>query len=288
MAGLSDYEPEKVLACRSALIELARSLGDLGRNVVLIGGWAPYLLCGRRGTEEHVGSLDNDIVIRLSAVRDIRASNQIRKVLQDLNYNNLYTEPPHRFFQKPKQEKETKGRIILDLFTSDEGPAIPWSKERILQDAQLYKLKGAGLVFENPVKVDLSRYSSQETGGQITIRVVNPAVFITLKSFALGGEAKRDDFKDAYDIWFILEHYPPGLERILNFFSPIRDHEVVRESLKILAREYAGIDMAGPTGAAKFQDHLAEGSEEFERVRRRAYEAIQYLIKGIKNNESAG
>jgi len=86
----------------------------------------------------------------------------------------------------------------------------------------------------------------------------------------------------------MLEHYPPGLEGILDFFIPIRDNEVVREAVGILAREYAGIETAGPTGAARFQDQLVEGSEEFEGVRRRAYEAIQYLVRGIQDNESAG
>jgi len=162
MAVISDYEPGEVLACRNALVELVRSLGNLGQDIVLIGGWAPYLLCGQGDFEEHVGSLDNDVVIEFSAVKDIQTSNQIRKALRDLGYDNLYTEPFHRFFQRSRPEKGSNYRIVLDLFTSDEGPKIPWSKERELQDEQLYKLRGAGLVFDNPVEVDLARYSPEK------------------------------------------------------------------------------------------------------------------------------
>jgi len=288
MATISDYDPEEVRVCLDALVELFRSLGELGEHIVLIGGWTPYLLCGKVGVEEHVGSLDIDITLSFSAVLDMRTSQEIGAILKELRYYNKYGESFHRFIKEFKNENGRNGRVILDLFTNDEGVKIKWDPERGIQEPQVYKLKGAELVFDNPIEFDLSPFYPGDSADKIIVRIVNPAVFITLKAFTLGGEGKREEDKDAYDIWFILEHFPMGIDRILEFIDPIRDHEVVKEALQILEQEYAGIESVGPTGAARFQDRLEEGSDEFERVRRSAYESVQYILSGIKRYESTG
>ncbi len=59
MGTRSQYEPAEVIAARQVLVELMQILGEYREQMVLVGGWVPFLLFGA----EHIGSTDIDITL---------------------------------------------------------------------------------------------------------------------------------------------------------------------------------------------------------------------------------
>lgn len=61
-----DYEDDLTDAARAGLAELMTVLGAYRDALVLIGGWAPYLILetfGEPGEFAHIGSIDIDFVV---------------------------------------------------------------------------------------------------------------------------------------------------------------------------------------------------------------------------------
>ncbi|MFA7335485.1 MAG: hypothetical protein WC028_01770 [Candidatus Obscuribacterales bacterium] len=58
----SEYDPRKVKACHSLLIEVVHILGAYVDDMAIVGGWVPTLLIVD-AAEQHAASMDVDIAL---------------------------------------------------------------------------------------------------------------------------------------------------------------------------------------------------------------------------------
>ena len=87
-----------------------------------------------------------------------------------------------------------------------------------MQDTRPRKARGVDLAFEMPLKVSIR--GTLPGGGEdmAEINVASIAPFLVMKSMALKSRLKE---KDAWDIYYCVQHYPGGVEKLGQEFLPI-------------------------------------------------------------------
>ena len=89
----------------------------------------------------------------------------------------------------------------------------------------------------------------------------------------------RKGTTDAYDIYFVLQNCPGGVDEVVKAFRPHLKLGLVQESLKKMAGKFASLDHVGPRDAAEFEETL---DEEERLIRQRdAFEKVHYLLKKL-------
>ena len=89
----------------------------------------------------------------------------------------------------------------------------------------------------------------------------------------------RRKAKDAYDICFVLHHYPGGLEAVVKAFRPHLKLALVKEGLKKIAGKFAALDHVGPKDVAEFDETL---DDEERAIRQRdAFERVHSLLQQL-------
>jgi len=139
------------------------------------------------------------------------------------------------------------------------------------------KLRGGELAIDESIEVPIEGQRPDGAKDRRVCNVVQPAVFIVLKAFAMDG---REKALDAYDIHFVLQNYPGGETQLNEDFRRLSKHKVVRDALEILAQKFATMDHVGPVEAASFRK--LEGGEEGELVWRDAYERVAALLDAVR------
>jgi hypothetical protein len=105
------------------------------------------------------------------------------------------------------------------------------------------------------------------------VRVASIVPFFVMKAMALSDRLKP---KDAWDLYFCLQHYPRGLDALVEEFRPHLSHGLVREGLSKIAEKFASPDHFGPRSVADF-DELTDPDDRAIR-QRDAYERMDYLV----------
>jgi hypothetical protein len=82
--------------------------------------------------------------------------------------------------------------------------------------------------------------------------------------------------KDAYDIYYCIEHFAGGPEALADEFAPFSKNLLVREGLAKIRSKFASIDHIGPKWVADFLEIVDR--KEREIVIRRAYEKAKGLL----------
>src|ERR1700722_5411212 len=68
---MAQYRQDETDSSLSMLLEVVDALKGYGADVVIVGGWAPYLLLqkfGSQSDERHVGSLDGDLALNCKRI----------------------------------------------------------------------------------------------------------------------------------------------------------------------------------------------------------------------------
>src|SRR5690606_38193979 len=84
-----------------------------------------------------------------------------------------------------------------------------------------------------------------------SVYVCGPGAYVVLKARAL---RMRGENKDAYDLYYLLRNYAPGIEEIARRLAPLTKDESARQALEFLLEDYATPDSIGPSRAAQFLD----------------------------------
>jgi hypothetical protein len=72
---------------------------------------------------------------------------------------------------------------------------------------------------------------------------------VVLKALAFAG---RGASKDAYDLFYVLQHYEGGLAEIAESIRRLRGEPAVTDALAVLDREFRRVDATGPTRTGVF------------------------------------
>lgn len=279
MVSKSQYSDKEVNACKSVLLELVHLLGEFKDEMVIIGGWAPtFLLPGSR--EPHIGSLDIDVALNFSGIPD-DAYQTILKAFLKRGYVQD-EQQPFRFFRKVRVEGSAPIDVEVDLMAGEYGGTGKNHRTQKVQDARARKARGCDLVFGSAVTVKLAGELPDGGRDSVTFKVTGIVPFLVMKGMAMFDRMKE---KDAYDIYYCIEYFPGGADKLAAEFTSLLKNKLVLEGLGKIRAKFASVKHAGPAWVADFLEITEK--EDREILMRRTYEKVNELldILGIPSRE---
>ncbi len=238
---------------------------------VLVGGWIPELLLAP-GAERHVGSIDVDLALNHEGLTEA-GYKMIGEILHHHGYEQDARQP---FIFR----KRVHGQVVqVDFLAGEYGGTGSSHRTQNAMDMRPRKARGCDLAFEiPPEEISLKGKLPDGALDEVKVRVASVVPFLVMKGMALEDRRKP---KDAYDIYFVLRHYPGGIDAVVNAFKPHLHLALVKEGLQKIATKFASVDHIGPRDAAAAYPNL---DDEERGIRRRdAYELVNYLIQKMAN-----
>jgi hypothetical protein len=272
VAGRTDYTADAVAAARAVLLELTHLLGEYRNDIVLIGGWVPELLLSRPQAP-HIGSMDVDLALNHRTLPEAGY-----KTMQDLLLTRGYRQGNQPFiFYRTVPQGDRDIVVEVDFLAGEYAGTSARHRTQQVQGIRARKARGCDLAFEHPTEVTL--HGILPGGGEDTVqvRVASIVPFLTMKGITLAERLKE---KDAWDISFCLQHYPGGLDALVQAFQPHLAHALVQEGLRKMAQKFASPSHMGPKFVADFEELTDPEAREI--MQRDAYERVQYLLQKLK------
>lgn len=267
-----DYDEMGVAAARSVMLELIRIFGAYREDIALVGGWVPSLVLPEPAdrAECHCGSLDIDLALNHKGL-----SGSGYATIHGLLLEHGYEPDGEQPFQYCRKAGGITVRV--DLLAGEYGGTGKKRRTQHVQDIRPRKARGCDLVFElGPVWVELRGELPDGAKDRVQVPVASALAFLAMKAFAMRDRLKR---KDAYDIWYLLDRFPNGIDAFIETARPHLQRGLVREALAILAEKFETVDHVGPRHAAEFDEDL---DEEFREQRQRAaFELVSHALEQL-------
>ncbi len=274
MVEAKNYNEQAVNASHRVLLEISHILGEYKNGIVIVGGWVPTLLFSDAPIK-HIGSTDVDLALNRRNIQEIG----YRSIMDLLRARGYQQGPqPFIFYRNVKIDNQ-EFQVEVDFLTSEYGGTGKRHRTQIIQDLHPRKARGCDLAFEMPVEIILQGALPDGGFDHLSVKVASIIPFIIMKAFALGDRLKE---KDAYDIYYCLRYYPPGLDQLIDEFRPIIRNRLIQEGFHILADKFASPNHIGAKYIADFEE-IVDPDERAE-IQRDAYERVQYLLRGMGVN----
>jgi hypothetical protein len=273
MVSKSQYGDKEVNACKSVLLELVLLLGEIRDKIVIIGGWTPILLFPQ-SDDPHIGSLDIDLALDFSKIPD----NTYQTILKTLlKHGYKQGEQPFRFFRTVKSEGTEPINVEVDLMAGEYGGTGRGHRTQKVQDIRARKARGCDLAFDFSITVTLEGELPGGGKDKVRVKVAGMVPFLVMKGMAMYERMKE---KDAYDIYYCVEHYPSGVQGLASEFRYHLKNKLIREGLEKIRSKFASIEHIGPKLVADFFE--ITNKEERDIIIRRAYEKVSELLDILK------
>lgn len=258
-----------VKAAEMVLLELTRILGEYRDNIVVIGGMVPRYLVPE-AVEPHIGTTDVDIALdhRHFAEEGYRT---VHTLLTDHGYELDKLQP---FIYRRKITIDgNEITVQVDLLSGEYGGTGRKRRTQKVQDTRPRKARGADLVFEHSEQIEINGELPGGGKDKAMVRFSAIVPFIVMKAMAMRDRLKQ---KDPYDIYYCLQYYPGGPEKITELMAPLNKNGLVREALAILNEKFESPEHIGPVHIAEFME-LTDPDEK-ERVQRDAFERVRFIL----------
>lgn len=269
MAVRDDYDKNSVDCCLSHLVEVFTILGEFRKHIALVGGWVPFLLYNNP-EDQHCGSMDIDLALEFDAITE-EAYETILTLLQRNGF--VQGTQPFIFIKETATEAGIPFRVEVDLLAGEYGGTPTGHRHQDVQDIKARKVRGADLVFKDTVVKMLEGRLPGGAINEVAVKIAGAVPFLVMKGMALW---TRKELKDAYDIYYVVNNYPGGIDALVKAFEPYRQHGLVIEGLGKLRAKFTSPEHVGPVWVADFQ--VIRDPEETERVRRDAFEKISTFL----------
>jgi hypothetical protein len=274
MVSKSQYGEREVKACKAVLLEIVHLLGEIKDEMVIIGGWTPTFLFPQ-ADDPHIGSLDIDVALDFSKIPDDTYQTILKAFLK-----RGYTqdkEQPFRFFRKVTIEGKEPISVEVDLMAGEYGGSGKGHRTQKIQDIRARKARGCDLAFGSSITVTLEGELPDGGKDKASFKVAGIVPFIVMKGMAMYERMKE---KDAYDIYYCVEHYPGGVEGLASEFGPHLKNKLIIEGLEKIRSKFTSIEHIGPKWVADFLE--VADKEDRDIMMRRAYEKISDLLDILK------
>jgi len=159
------------------------------------------------------------------------------------------------------------------LLAGEYGGTSASHRHQSIQDVKARKVRGADLVFGDTVIKTIQGRMPDGAMNEVSIKIAGAVPFLVMKGMALG---TRMELKDAYDIFYVVDNYPGGIDSLVEPFMPYRQHGLVIEGLGVIRSKFTSVEHVGPVWAAQFQ--AITDKEEAARVQRDAYEKVSRFL----------
>lgn len=265
-----DYVEGQKEAAHRILIELVNLFQEYQEDIRIVGGWVPDLMFPQEG---HVGSVDVDILINHLTLQDAGYQN-MALILQ----RNGYKEHSEKYFSFVKNVivDGIEYPVDVDILAGIYGGTQEKKRSQHVQGIRALKATGGNFAFDFPaqkIKVEAKRPDGAIDVAYVNIVAVVP--YLIMKTAAMG----RGKAKDAYDIYFLIKHYNGGIKELATQFKNLGEKQIILDMKLKLNEKFASMNHSGPKDVAEFMDLLDE--EEYEMIKRDAYEQIQALLRLI-------
>ena len=233
MVNKSHYEGREIEVCRRVLVEIIHLLSEFKEDMVLIGGWIPTFLIPQ-SDEPHVGSLDIDLAFDFTKIPD-----DTYRTILELLLKKDYTQDedqPFRFFRDVIMEDGGSIKVEVDLMAGEYGGMGKKGRTQKVQDVRAGKVRGCDLAFNSAVTVSIEGFLPEGGKDKVSFKVAGIVPFLVMKGIAMHGRMKE---KDAYDIFYCIDHFPGGVEKLIEAFKPFTGNTLVLEGLGKIRSKFA-------------------------------------------------
>lgn len=253
----ADYSADDVQLVRAGCLEVATSLGDLMKKVVIVGGYVPTLLVDLGDSEpattelfsRHVGTRDLDLAFSVTLLENEEYAELAEQLRQagfepDVNQQGSPTSQRWRFGKHPELKLDF---LIPPLTDSDVGGRL----KNLGKDFAAFIMPGLNLVQDNYVDVTVSGLTLRGARVKESIRVCSPAAFVVLKGLAMGNRGKD---KDDYDVLYLLKKQRGGSAAAAHDYAQLirgGSQEAIGVLEKLRGR-YEDADSPGPIAVSQF------------------------------------
>ncbi|MBI5049865.1 MAG: hypothetical protein HZC11_03085 [Nitrospirae bacterium] len=277
MVSKSQYRDKEVNACKAVLLELVHLLGEIKDEMVIIGGWIPAFLLPQ-SREPHIGSLDIDIALNFSKTPDDTYQTILKAFLKRGYAQDK--EQPFRFFRKVNVEGAGPVNVEVNLMAGEYGGTGKGHRTQKVQDVRARKARGCDLAFDSTITVTLEGELPDGGKDKVSFKVAGIVPFLVMKGMAMYERMKE---KDAYDIFYCVENYLGGIQKLVEEFRPIIKNKLVVEGLAKIRAKFASIEHIGPKWVVDFLE-IAE-KEDREIMTRHVYEKVSEFLDMLNIHE---
>ncbi len=270
MVSISQYGEREVNACKAVLIELVHLLGEIKDEIVIIGGWTPTFLLPQ-SEEPHIGSLDIDVALNFSKIPDDTYQTILKTFIKQGYIQDK--EQPFRFFRKVKVEGTEPVNVEVDLMAGEYGGTGKGHRTQRVQDVHARKTRGCNLAFDSSITITLEGELPNGGKDKVSFKVAGIVPFLAMKGIAMNERMKE---KDAYDIFYCVNHYPGGVKKLAEEFKLKMKNKLIIEGLGKIRNKFASVEHIGPKWVADFLEITEK--EDREIIMRRAYEKVSELL----------
>lgn len=245
----SGYQREETALVEAACLTVAVTLGAMMDQLCIVGGLAPSLLIDRQadadrtGEAGHAGTNDLDVGLAVALLDEQQYSEIARRLRQE------DFEPDVNAHCKPTPQRWRLGELKCHHrlpHAPHPGRRAGWPRSTARRRLRRPdRAPGLELAFLERELIQMDGHTLRGEQVSRIIPVCGPGALIVLKALAL---ADRDEPKDAYDIIYVLRHWPHGITDIADRIARhATDHsEVIERALKSLTSDFAEPDSLGP------------------------------------------
>jgi hypothetical protein len=251
-----------------ALMRLIEILEPFKQDLVLVGGWAPFLLLQRYGKPgwEHAGSLDVDFMLDASRTSP-ETRDGIRAALTAAGARRLLNRDFSVYFEDsyvlPVEYEQGRAPIQVDLMGMDE----------VIDELSGWRSRTA-LALRNSEQHELVL-----AGRTLSVRMVSAAALVCLKAIAM---TERSKPKDAYDVYTLLAYYKTGPADLAAELAPIiGSGPPAKMALRSLRKRFRTAISDGPQMIAEFLAGQI-GDEEQNSLRQKVHDTFQVLFSELE------
>ena len=261
----AEYDSLSMEPLKSGVIELMTRLGDIEDQIVVVGGFAPFLLF-TNAAEPPTGTLDVDLGLSLAMLNEERyeaLEGRLRAAgfTPDQNENGVTT-----------RQRWRAGNILVDLLMAPvDANAKPGRIQNLTPTMAAIVVPGIELAHLDAVRVRLKGEALQGGSAERDVAVCGPGALVVLKALAFGS---RGEEKDAHDLTYVLK--AAGVEEVAKRVSTFPPSEHLDKALDTLRRDFTSADAIGPVRLAMFRSGGASDELQAESAAR-----VRELLKKL-------
>lgn len=253
----SGYSSEDLRQVHSALLTVAVTLGSYLGDLCVVGGVVPSLLIDRVGDDlepTHFGTNDLDVALAVALLDEGRYA-ELSERLRAEGFHADRNANGNPVFQRWRHGNLN---VTIDFLIEPDGEKAGTIK-KLEADFGALVAKGVNLAFDDREQISLDGTTLAGERLSRVVPVCGPAGFAVLKAFALAG---RGEPKDAYDLVYVLRHFPGGPALVADRLAVLSDQDVVEEAVVVLEQSFAEVDSIGARRGAVFV--LDSGADQDE------------------------
>lgn len=272
-----DYDNRATQAVKMVLIELGQVLGDYLDSIVVVGGVVPWLLLPDAAIP-HVGTVDVDLALNPKKLqRETRYADMVR-LLERSGFERQVDDLG--VFQMRKKVSVDAGEpvsVTLDLLKPLK-PKTKRNKPALIPDFRVQDIPGAEFALANPQWLNLEGIMPDGRNNTVQLPITNLDAFLVMKGYALNG---RDKPKDSYDIYYVVKHFPEGIEALATLCQPLLNQQKAKDGFQYIAEKFAQLEGYGAQSVREFLKDTLTSPEEVEFVQRDAFEQVNALLQAL-------